>query len=289
VTRGADFRVDRSVRRAEKGPAKRNEERVAIGGRIRIERDGDIAIWTIDRPEVRNALDVAAFEALSEAISNAGRDRRLRAIVLTGAGPNFVSGGDLRELRSRTTRADAGRLADRGRRLCDGIARLPVPVIAALSGPAIGGGAELAVACDMRVAEARAKLSFKHARMGLTTAWAVLPKLIEMVGRGAASRLLLAGHEVDAREALRIGLVEVVCEDGASLATALSWARDAVAGAPAAVAGLKRLLHAEPGPSSQRQRSRERSEFIAAWTSQDHKEAVEAFFEGRPATWRTRL
>ncbi len=253
--------------------------------RVRVEREGDVALWTITRPEVRNAFDFPTFEALHAAIKDAAHDPHLRAVVLTGAGSTFVSGGDLRELRDATTRADAGRIADQGRRMCDGIATLRVPVIAALPGPAVGGGAELAIACDLRIADARARLSFKHARMAVTTAWGILPKLVAIVGQGTAARLLLAGHDVDAAEALRIGLVEAVCEEGASVATAMTWAREVAKGAPRAVAGLKVLLRDALGAPLARQRARERSLFLAAWTDADHQEAVEAFFESRPPRW----
>ena len=270
-------------------PARRPRSRATVDGeRVQIARDGDVLVWAIDRPKVRNAIDFATFDALLAAIDAAGRDRGVRAVVLTGAGTTFISGGDLRELRTQTTRASAGRIAEQGRRVCDGIARLPVPVIAALPGPAVGGGAEIAVACDMRIAEVRARLSFKHARMAVTTAWGVLPRLLDLVGPGAAARLLLAGQDVDAREALRIGLVEAVCEDGACLATAMAWARDVSGGAPGAVASLKGLLRTAGGMPRQRQRARERSEFVAAWTSADHADAVDAFFEGRATKWGAR-
>ncbi len=256
--------------------------------RLQIARHGDVLVWTVHRPEVRNAIDFATIDALLEAIDEAGRDPGVRAVVLTGSGTTFVSGGDLRELRSHTTRASAARISAQGRRICDGIARLRVPVIAALTGPAVGGGAEIAVACDMRVADARAKLSFKHARMGVTTAWGVLPKLVETVGPGAAARLLLASQDVDAREALRMGLVEAVCDAGTAVETAMAWARDVAAGAPGAVASLKTLLRAAGRTPAQRQRARERSEFVRAWTSRDHAEALDAFFEGRATTWGAR-
>jgi enoyl-CoA hydratase len=264
-----------------KGPPRQRQDGAA---RLKIERHGDVALWTIDRPEVRNAFDLATFAALIAALADARRDRKLRAVVLTGAGSTFVSGGDLRELRTATTRADAGRLADQGRRMCDAIAGLRVPVIAALPGPAVGGGAELAVACDLRVADPRARLSFKHARMAVTTAWGLLPKLVAMVGHGRATRLLLAGPDVDATEALRMGLVDVVAEEGGSVAAALALAGDVAKAAPGAIAGLKELLRETVGPAP-KHRARERALFVSNWTAGDHEEAVEAFFAGRPPTW----
>jgi enoyl-CoA hydratase len=256
--------------------------------RVREERDGDVAIWTIDRPEVRNAFDFPTFDALLSIVRAASQDRSLRAVVLTGAGSVFASGGDLRELRYANARKDAERIADKGRAIVDGISALHIPVIAAISGPAIGGGAELAIACDMRVADRGARLTFKHARMGVGTAWGVLPKLVAMVGPGHASRLLLAGHEADAEEALRIGLVESVCEEGASLTTALAWAREVARGAPGAIAALKALLRQTVEAPHVRQKARERTAFLARWTSADHEEAVEAFFGSRPPKWPIR-
>ena len=252
---------------------------------LRVERNGEVVVWSLGRPEARNALDYATFAALERAIADAAADATLRAVVLTGEGDVFASGGDLRELRSATTREDAARLSDIGRRVCDGIAGLRVPVIAALTGPAIGGGAELAVACDVRVADPKATLCFKHARMAVSTAWGVLPKLVGLVGHGTASRLLLASHEVDAWEALRLGLVDAVCERRGSVATALAWGLDVAQGAPLAVAELKRLLR-ETSAASADMRALERDRFVATWTSEDHKEAMEAFFGSRAPKWR---
>jgi enoyl-CoA hydratase len=254
---------------------------------MRVERADDIAIWTLARPEVKNALNDATFAALEHTIAAAASDGALRAVVLTGEGDTFVSGGDLRELQASTSRTQASDLAAAGRRVCDGIARLQVPVIAALPGPAIGGGAELAVACDMRVADPRAVLSFKHARMAVTTAWGVLPKLVEMVGHGAAARLLLAGHEVRALEAQRLGLVDAVSKRGACVPMAIAWARDVARGAPLAVTELKMLLFEALG-AKDNHLVREHDAFAATWASLDHGEAVEAFFARRAPKWRGR-
>jgi len=248
---------------------------------------GEVAVWTIARPRAKNALDSATFAALGDALAGAQNDRTLRAIVLTGAGDTFVSGGDLRELRSATTREDAARLADAGRLVCDVIGRLAVPVIAALPGLAIGGGAELATACDLRVADARATVCFKHARMAVTTAWGILPKLVALVGHGAASRLLLTGAEVDAAEALRLGLVDAVTDDGGCVERAVAWGLEVAKAAPLATSELKALLHETVG-HAEAVRASERERFIGTWTSEDHRDAVEAFFEGRPPRWTGR-
>jgi enoyl-CoA hydratase/carnithine racemase len=258
--------------------------------RLVVERRGpsdEVAVWTVSRPEAKNALDSATFEALARALADAAGDATLRAVVLTGAGDTFVSGGDLRELRTATTTADAERLADAGRDVCDAIARLPLPVLAALPGAAIGGGAELATACDLRIADARATVCFKHARMAVTTAWGILPKLVAMVGHGAATRLLLAAEEVGAREALHLGLVDAVTEDGGCVELAVAWGLEVAKGAPLATASLKALLRETLEPAGP-VRASERERFIAAWTSRDHADAVEAFFGRRAPAWTGR-
>jgi enoyl-CoA hydratase len=246
---------------------------------MHVERAGDVVVWTIDRPGAKNALDLATMEALRLAVEAAGNDRTVRAAVLTGAGDVFVSGGDLRELRGRDSRADAEVLSDAGHALTTAIAALPVPVIAALNGAAIGGGAELAVACDIRVASASARLSFKQARMGVTTAWGTVPRLLRLIGRGAAARLLLTAQDIGARDAMAMGLVDAVVDD--PRATALEWAQDVARGAPEAIASLKRLL-------DQPEREVERELFVDTWSSPDHREALEAYFERRPARWSMR-
>jgi enoyl-CoA hydratase len=252
---------------------------------LRLERDGDVAIWTIARPSARNALDRESFAALEGALAAAAVDRDLRAVVLTGEGGTFCSGGDLREFREATTPEQAGQLADVGRRLCEGLARLQVPVLGALSGAAIGGGAELALACDLRIADPGATICFKHAQMGVTTAWGVLSKLVATVGTATASRLLLTGAAVDAREAWRVGLVDQVSEAGGCVSAALVWCRDVAKGSPQAIAELKGLVR-NAGDAVDALRVRERERFVDTWTGADHREAVDAFFEGRAPQWR---
>jgi enoyl-CoA hydratase len=246
---------------------------------LEIERIGGCAVWTIARPETKNALNLETIERMRLAISEASADPSLRAIILTGAGDAFASGGDLRELRGRTSADDAALLSDVGTDLCAALEGLPVPVIAALPGLAFGGGAELAIACDLRIADASAKIAFKQVRMGVTTAWGSIARLMSLVGRSGAARLLYTAHEIGAQEAKSLGLVDDVVADGTSRAAALAWARDVELGSPTAIAELKALLRSGAG---------ERRRFVATWTSSDHTEAVNAFFERRAPKWSPR-
>lgn len=249
---------------------------------VSVTRDSNVVLWTIDRPNAKNAIDEATFTALLQAAREANADKTIRAAILTGTGDTFVSGGDLRELRDKTSRADAERLSDIGFSYTELIGALPFPVIAALSGPAIGGGAELAVACDLRVADPRASLAFKQGRMGVTTAWGGTARLLSLVSEGTAARLLYAGHEIFAEEAKALGLVDAVCEEGAAVTTALAWARDIERASPLAVGSMKRLVRSGVRTDL---RTLERASFVETWTSADHREAVEAYFASRKPTW----
>jgi enoyl-CoA hydratase len=254
---------------------------------LKVERIDDCGVWTIDRPQAKNALDAETIDELARAIAAAAKDVALRAVVLTGAGDAFVSGGDLRELKDRTTVEDAERFADVGAELCAKIEALPVPVIAALPGPAFGGGAELAIACDLRIADVRARISFKQVRMGVTTAWGSIARLTALVGRGAAARLLYTAHEIGAAEATALGLFDEVVHEGSSIEVALAWARDIAQGSPSAIAQMKALLRqATSVPAALG--AEERRRFVATWTAKDHAEAMDAYFGRRPPSWSPR-
>lgn len=239
---------------------------------LRSERVEGTVVWTIDRPEAKNALDLATIAELTAALSEPSD---ARAVIITGAGDAFVSGGDLRELRGRDSRHDAEALTDAGYGLMSAIAKAPFPVIAALNGVAIGGGAELAVACDLRIAAPTVRIAFKQVRMGVTTSWGTNGRLRELVGHGAASRLLLTAVDVGAKKAKKLGLIDEIADD--PRAEAVAWAGE-IAKAPAsAIAATKRLLRAPLAEV----RTMERFLFVDTWSSDEHKAAVEAWFARR--------
>ncbi|WP_394820526.1 enoyl-CoA hydratase/isomerase family protein [Pendulispora albinea] len=247
---------------------------------LRIQRSEGALIWTIARPEVKNALNEATFRALSAAVDDARDDQTVRCVILTGEGDAFCAGGDLNEVRDITSQEATERFARLGEELCSRLEALEVPVLAAIPGVAYGGGAELALACDMRIADASARLSFKQVRMGVTSAWGTVPRLLATVGTGNAARLLFTAQEISAHEAHALHLVDTVCQDGACLSIALGWANDIARGSPRAVAEMKALLRiARTNPAAVR--DEERARFIATWTAPDHAEAVAAYFQRR--------
>ena len=170
--------------------------------------ESGVAVLTIDRPHARNAIALDTMAQLEKALDAAAGDRTL---VIRGAGDRaFVSGGDLKELSALRTEEDASAMAKRMRSICDQIADFPAPVVAALNGHAFGGGAEVAVAADIRVAADDIKIAFNQVALEIMPAWGGAERLAALVGKGRALLLAGSGAAVDAVEAERLGLVDRV-------------------------------------------------------------------------------
>lgn len=185
-------------------------------------KDGILRV-TINRPEKRNALSRAVLSELCNTFSANAGDNNLRIAVLRGAGgKSFAAGGDLRDLAAVRTPAQATEMAGQAKSALDAIRAFPLPVVAALNGDALGGGAELAVACDFRVAAQHAKIGFIHGRLNLSTAWGGGLNLMDLVGAGAALRLLCTSEMVDGAQALSLGLYDAVAESGQELESAVA-------------------------------------------------------------------
>jgi enoyl-CoA hydratase len=175
---------------------------------VDLELDQGLAVITVNRPEARNAIGLATMDQLEKALDAA---EGARALVITGAGDRaFVSGGDLKELSTLRTEAEASAMAWRMRAICDRIANFPAPVIAALNGHALGGGAEVAVAADIRVAADDIKIGFNQVALAIMPAWGGAERLVALVGRSRALLLAGAGTVLNAADAERIGLVDRV-------------------------------------------------------------------------------
>ncbi|BAN29889.1 enoyl-CoA hydratase [Mycobacterium avium subsp. hominissuis TH135] len=175
---------------------------------VDLEIDDGLAVVTIDRPNARNAISLDTMDQLEKALDAAAG---AQALVIKGAGERaFVSGGDLKELSALRTEEDAAAMARRMRSICDQLAEFPAPVIAALNGHAFGGGAEVAVAADIRVAADDIKIAFNQVELEIMPAWGGAERLAALVGQGRALLLTGTGNPVDAVDAQRIGLVDVV-------------------------------------------------------------------------------
>jgi enoyl-CoA hydratase len=171
-----------------------------------------IALLTIDRPETRNAVSSRVIAQLGDLLDEVeAQGDAVRVFAIRGAGERvFVSGGDLKELSTLRTDEEAGSMASAMRTVLDRIAGLAVPTVALVNGAAIGGGAEIAVACDMRLSVDTARIGFTQSRLGIMPAWGGIERLVSLVGRGRALYLLLSGQPVDATTAMTMGLVEEV-------------------------------------------------------------------------------
>lgn len=254
---------------------------------IRVVDRGPVRTISLNRPEVRNALSAELRDALAEAVEEAASASDVRAVVLTGEGAAFCSGLDLRELERvrdaplEAARADAMRLAD----LLMRIHRLPKPVVAAVRGPAVAGGAGLASACDVVIAGEGARLGYTEARIGFVAAL-VAVFLVRQVGDRRARELLLTARLVDAAEAREIGLVNEVVADGRALARAHEVALAIAGNAPAAVSATKDLLASLPGLDIEDALRLAVDVNARARTTDDLREGVAAFLEKRAPAWR---
>ncbi len=175
---------------------------------VDLEIDDGLAVLTIDRPHARNAIALDTIQQLEQALDAASGAKTL---VIKGAGDRaFVSGGDLKELRALRTEEDAAAMAKRMRAICDQLASFPAPVIAALNGHAFGGGAEVAVAADIRLAADDIKIAFNQVELAIMPAWGGAERLAKLVGKSRALLLAGTGTALTADEAERVGLVDRV-------------------------------------------------------------------------------
>jgi len=209
---------------------------------ILVETEDRLAVVTLNRPEVRNAIDSTMVNELHDALDGLVADGEVQALVLTGAGDKaFAGGADIAQLRERTS-LDALRRINAA--LFDKIEALPFPTVAAIRGYALGGGCELAMACDLRVAGEGARFGQPEVALGIIPAAGGTQRLPRLVGLGRAKELVLTGRVIDAQEAHRIGLVNQVVPDADVLDAARKLARDILAHGALAVRLAKLALNA---------------------------------------------
>ena len=242
---------------------------------LRLESKGGVVTLVIDRPQARNALNLATMRALAAALDEIEKSRT-RVVVIRGAGEKaFCAGGDLKELERMRSAEGAAQMARQMRSTLDRIGELRPPVIAAINGDALGGGAELAIACDFRVAAAHARIGFPQVNLGLIPAWGAPERLAALVGRARALHIMLTGKAFAAADARQAGLVEEVVASPQFEARITELARGIAAAPPAAVAGIKRSVD-----TVRPQRNPELAEsaiaaFAVTWAAPAHWRAVE--------------
>lgn len=239
-----------------------------------------VATVTINRPDKRNALNAVVRHELIDALDQLRTDDDARVVVLTGAGEKaFVAGADIGEFAERTPLEQ--REAMQGRRVFDELAAFPKPTIAMINGFALGGGCELALACDIRIAARSARLGQPEIRLGLIPGGGGTQRLPRIVGTGTALRLILTGDLIDAAEAHRIGLVDMLVEDVDLSTRTYELARAMAAHSPVALRLAKNAVSAALEAPLSAGLAHERELFITAFASEDRREGVNAFLEKR--------
>ena len=241
---------------------------------IHVGRDRAVAVVTIDREEALNALDLATLTELRDRLHNISGDASVRAVVLTGAGESaFAAGADIKYMSGLDTeQAKAwGALGHEATALLES---MPKPVIAAINGFALGGGCELALACDLRYASSRAKLGQPEINLAIVPGWGGTQRLARVAGLAFAKDLIYSGRTVDADEALRAGLVTAIADPVVD--KAVDVAHSLASKSAVAMAAAKRLVNLAPGALDAEVR-----EFGELFASEDAKEGLVAFVEKR--------
>ncbi len=251
---------------------------------VTTERQDGVAVITIRRAAALNAINQAVLEELDATLEELEHDATLRAAVLTGEGDKaFVAGADIAAMKELSA-VQAERFAGRGQAVLNRIAALPVPVIAAVQGFALGGGCELAMACDLIFASAEAQFGQPEVQLGVIPGFGGTQRLLRRVGLSNALDLCLSGRRIDAMEALRMGLVSRVVE-GDVREAAREAAEKITRLGPTAVRLCKRAIHENADTSLDSAQAAERTLFGLCFSTADQREGMAAFLEKRPAVF----
>jgi enoyl-CoA hydratase len=245
-----------------------------------IERRGPVLVLRVNRPDKRNAINFAVKQALTSALDQAASDDRARCIVLTGVGDvAFVAGADIAEMVDRSPIEQ--QRAMREARIFDRVAAHPKPVIAAVNGVALGGGLELALACDIRIAAPQARFGQPEVSLGLIPGGGGTQRLPRMVGEGMALKMILTGEQISAEEAHRIGLVQEVVPATTLLDRAVALGELIAAKSPVAVRAAKEAVRASGRLPLTQGYALETSLFLGVFASDDRLEGMRAFLDKR--------
>ena len=232
----------------------------------------------LNRPEVLNAFDFEMIDEFAAAIERAHADPHLRVLVLTGAGDRgFCTGGDLKAYFAHGTEADGRRISSTMSATLNRLEELPFPTIAAINGHTRGGGAEVAMACDLRVMSDRATLGFTHINVAVTTAWGGSRRLLRSVGYATAIELTLNSRVLSAPEALSLRLVHRTAAAEDLKSGALAWAGEIAARPPQTVQAIKQILMAGARPEQDPMSKLEADLFPALWAHPDHQDLTASF------------
>ena len=252
---------------------------------VRVERDGPVPLLVIDRQEAANALSLEVLDGLEAALDQLEGDRRTRCFVVTGAGERvFSAGGDIAQMRDLSV-AEGPAFVGRGQAVLDRLAQCRLVSIAALNGHALGGGAELALACDLRVAAEEATFGFPEVGVGLIPGWGGTQRAVRLLGPARAKLVILTGRRLPAAEALRLGLVDVVVPRRDLLVSALELAAEISRQSPPAVVASKRAIDRGADLPIADGLAVEAAEWLENLATPERVEGLTAFLDRRPPRW----
>ncbi|MGI6343461.1 MAG: enoyl-CoA hydratase-related protein [Bacillota bacterium] len=240
-----------------------------------------IGILTIDRPEALNALNQAVLDELDARLEEIAANRAIKVLIVTGSGRAFISGADIAAMRDMTPTA-AEEFSRFGQRVFDKLASLPQPTIAAINGYALGGGLELALACDLRLASEKARLGQPEIGLGIIPGFGGTQRLPRLIGMAAANELLFTGEMINAARAAELGLVSRVTATEELMASAQELAGKIAAKSGATLRLLKAVLRRSEQRLLDEGLVDEANSFAACYETHDQREGMSAFLEKRP-------
>lgn len=249
--------------------------------------DGAIATVTMNNPTELNALDLDHLHQLTSTFEYLGKRGDVRVILLTGAGKAFAAGANIKRM-SVMSKAEALEFGQAGHKVCRTIELTPQPVIAVISGFALGGGCEIAMACDFRLCDTTTKIGQPEVSLGIPAGWGGTQRMTRLIGKGAASEMLFSGHRANADVALKMGLVNSVHDPENLHANAKIMAGIIAGNSPSAVSQTKRLIAAAGSMSFEDGLDLEVETFANTFESPDQREGMTAFVEKRKPVFNDR-
>ena len=252
---------------------------------VRLRREGQVPVVVIDRPDAANALSLAVLDGIEAALAELESEPACRCVVVSGGGVRvFSAGGDIAQMRD-LPKADGPAFVARGQEVLQRLASSRLISIAALNGHALGGGAELALACDLRVGAEEATFGFPEVGVGLIPGWGGTQRALRLAGPAGAKLAILTGRRLPMTEAFRLRLVDVVVPREQVLAAAIALASEIAALSPSAVVASKRSIDAGADLSLKEGLAAEAAAWLENFATEDRVEGLTAFLERRPPRW----
>jgi enoyl-CoA hydratase len=254
---------------------------------IRLKYEENIATLTFNRPDVLNALNTETLTETLDALQELGKNHEVRILILTGAGKAFVAGADISEISSKTPE-DARRYSELGHTLVNTIQHMDKPVIAAINGYALGGGTEIALGCDIRLASENARFGLPETTVGVIPGWGGTQRAARLIGTALAKELIFTGEIISAQHALKIGLINRVVPHESLMDVTMDMARKISQQGQIALSHAKRVINEGVDKPFQEGCRMEIDAFVSCFRTEDQKEGMKAFIEKRKPNFKGR-